>query len=144
LTQPNWLLLDDYLTKLNLDDEWRGQRAQTKLQQKITGSEFFIVHITRAMLNGEKDKTQFDLQLSEDGNFPYQVIGFIVHIGETSNRGHYVAYIKNGDGWICKNDSRSIDIQETYFQSDQFQEEHVTAVLLKKKSNFVSLCFKRN
>lgn len=36
----------------------------------------------------------------------FELRGFIVHIGDTPNLGHYIAYCKTSSGWFCFNDSR--------------------------------------
>lgn len=35
---------------------------------------------------------------------PYELVGVVVHAGKTCERGHYLSYVKSGDGWYKAND----------------------------------------
>lgn len=35
---------------------------------------------------------------------PYELVGVVVHAGKSCERGHYLAYVKSGDGWYKAND----------------------------------------
>lgn len=35
---------------------------------------------------------------------PYELVGVVVHAGKTCERGHYLAYVKSGDGWYKATD----------------------------------------
>jgi len=50
----------------------------------------------------------------EKEEFQYKLMAFAAHIGSTPQSGHYIAYVKESDGWICKNDNiiTKVDLQD--------------------------------
>ncbi len=61
-----------------------------KLHQKITGT----------------NQIEIPARLAPDGvRHVYNLTGFIVHIGQSAQSGHYISYIKKDDQWYGANDS---------------------------------------
>lgn len=40
----------------------------------------------------------------EDGNGNYELVGIVSHLGKSTAVGHYVAHIKDNNGWVIFND----------------------------------------
>eukprot|EP00971_Amphidinium_carterae_P348000 6490264-Amphidinium_carterae.5 len=51
------------------------------------------------------------INLSADRQ-PYKLCSVLCHIGETPQHGHYIAYVRNGDTWLCYNDSSVTSVSE--------------------------------
>ena len=60
----------------------------------------------------------FPRELLRDKCFPheYELKGFIVHLGETDVRGHYIAYRKVHEKWMEFNDDLVVDVDENQLQ----------------------------
>lgn len=59
--------------------------------------------------SGERPKSQAPVVLSEEVELPerhgiYTMVGLIVHIGESSGSGHYIAYVKHSSTWYRTSD----------------------------------------
>mmetsp|Transcript_9031 Transcript_9031/g.12985 ORF Transcript_9031/g.12985 Transcript_9031/m.12985 type:complete len:382 (-) Transcript_9031:265-1410(-) len=44
---------------------------------------------------------------------PYELVGVLVHAGQSCERGHYLAFVKSGDSWYKANDEEVTLVDET-------------------------------
>lgn len=96
------------------------KRTATKGLRLATAPSILVCHFKRFAYNRYgnlvrlDDKIDFPLTLSI-GEFmskanrstppPYELVGVLVHVGQSCNRGHYLAYVKSGADWYKADDS---------------------------------------
>jgi ubiquitin C-terminal hydrolase len=114
--------------KLEGDNQYYCDKCKKKVDAESKSCfknlpESIIISLNRFEYNskGEKSKIKteinFEKQLEiEDENKnkgKYEPISFIVHIGSTTNSGHYFSYVKKEDQWYECNDEKITKLTET-------------------------------
>lgn len=112
-------LIQNYLGKETIEDlqceQCKGKRTFTKESVIYSAPKFLIVHLSRfakGWYDNEKDSREVEfpevIDLTEKNgqrNVKFRLLGAIHHVG-IMNRGHYYAWVRNGNDWFEINDEK--------------------------------------